>query len=231
MGVSVPEARCGYHRPVRTLVAALLAASLATAHEPGSTGVTWGREISRIVFRRCAGCHAEGSPNGALVRYAQVRARLEAVRRSVLDRSMPPWGAVRGFGLVSPDESLTGEEIRLIADWIEGGAPEGDPRLTPPVPGPAPAAPPLPGRRIPLPQKILAPLTVTALAPSTDVADARVTAHLPGGQVVPLLRLLGYRAAWQRVFRFSEPVRLPRGTTVRVDPPAAIDAFIAAPRP
>ena len=47
---------------------------------------------------------------------------------------MPPWGAVKGFGDFRDDPSLTQDEITRIAEWVEGGAPEGDPIYLPPSP-------------------------------------------------------------------------------------------------
>ena len=45
---------------------------------------------------------------------------------------MPPWGAVKGFGAFRDDQSLTPEQLELIVDWEEGGAPEGEPKDLPP---------------------------------------------------------------------------------------------------
>ena len=58
-----------------------------------------------------------------------------AIKEEVLERRMPPWGAVKGFGQFQDDQGLTQEQIGLIADWVEGGAPEGDPALPPKAPG------------------------------------------------------------------------------------------------
>jgi hypothetical protein len=54
-----------------------------------------------------------------------------AIKDEVLTRRMPPWNAVKGFGRFKNDLGLTQEELSLIADWVEGGAPEGDPMLMP----------------------------------------------------------------------------------------------------
>lgn len=39
---------------------------------------------------------------------------------------MPPWGAVKGFAAYRDDDSLTQEEVNVLAEWVEGGSPEGD---------------------------------------------------------------------------------------------------------
>src|SRR5260370_338647 len=99
------------------------------AHDVFSTKITWSREISRIVDKRCASCHREGGSSFALTTFAQARPWAKAIKEEVLERRMPPFGAVKGFGDLADDQALTQEEIHLIADWVEGGSPEGDPAL------------------------------------------------------------------------------------------------------
>jgi hypothetical protein len=47
---------------------------------------------------------------------------------------MPPWGAVKGFADFRDDQSLTQDQLDLIANWVEGGAPAGDRRNLPDLP-------------------------------------------------------------------------------------------------
>src|SRR5438105_68430 len=120
---------------LRFCLAAGWAATLLQAHDPISTGLTWSQEISRIVYNRCATCHAKGgNAPMSLLTYADVRPWATAIKEEVLNRRMPPWGAVKGFGDFREDASLSQEEIMRIADWVEGGAPEGNSIYLPPVP-------------------------------------------------------------------------------------------------
>jgi hypothetical protein len=115
-----------------SLAAALAGWTVLCAHEPITTQLTWSQEISRIVYRRCAGCHREGGPAPmALLSYSQVRPWAKAVKDEVLERRMPPWGAVKGFGDFPERRGLSQEEILRVAAWVEGGAPEGDPAYLP----------------------------------------------------------------------------------------------------
>src|SRR5882724_270317 len=100
-----------------------------SAHDVFSTKITWSREISRIVNKRCASCHREGGSSFALTTFEQARPWAKAIKEEVLERRMPPFGAIKGFGDLANDEALTQEEIHLIADWVEGGSPEGDAAL------------------------------------------------------------------------------------------------------
>ena len=105
------------------------------AHELITTRLTFTEQVSRIFFRRCAQCHREGgSAPMPLTTYRQVRPWAKAIKYRVLDRTMPPWGPVKGYGSFRNDPSLTEWEIAVIASWVEGGAPEGDEAYIPPIP-------------------------------------------------------------------------------------------------
>ena len=64
--------------------------------------------------------------------FSTVKPWAVAIKEAVLVRQMPPWPAAKGYGEFSNDYSLTQEEIIRIAEWIEGGAPEGDPAFLKP---------------------------------------------------------------------------------------------------
>ncbi len=127
--------------PIPTVILLGAMACLTThlsAHDPITTKLTWAKEISRLFAARCIGCHRQDGPAPfPISSYEQARPWAVAIREEVLARRMPPWNAVRGFGRFSPDPSLSQEEIRLIVDWVNGGAPEGDPRLLDPAIPPA----------------------------------------------------------------------------------------------
>jgi hypothetical protein len=137
---------------------------------------------------------------------------------------MPPWGAVKGFGDLSPDNGLTQEEILIIAAWVVGGAPQGNQ-----APLPRDEQAPLLAPREKLTDALLVstrsvlkkPLRMAGIRPQPEslVASARITARLPGGRIEPLLWLYRYDPSWNRVFRFRKRVYLPRGTTVEASGP------------
>ncbi|HEX4593689.1 MAG TPA: cytochrome c, partial [Bryobacteraceae bacterium] len=105
-----------------------------SAHDVISTKITWSREISRIVYKRCASCHHEGGSAFSLMTYTEARPWAKAIKEEVLERRMPPFSAVKGFGELRDDKAITQEELHLIADWVEGGSPEGEPSLMPKPP-------------------------------------------------------------------------------------------------
>src|SRR6202140_4898073 len=113
------------------------------AHDVITTPLTFSREISRIVYSRCANCHRQRGSAFSLLTYQEARPWAAAIKEEVLERRMPPWGAVKGFGEFRDDQALTPEQMELIGDWVEGGAPEGEPKDLPATPKwTAPAPPP-----------------------------------------------------------------------------------------
>src|SRR5580692_11963623 len=101
------------------------------AHDIITTKITWTKEISRLVYKRCASCHREGGSAFSLLTYDEARPWAKAIKEEVLERRMPPWEAVKGFGEFRDDRGLTQEELETISSWVEGGAPEGDPKYLP----------------------------------------------------------------------------------------------------
>jgi mono/diheme cytochrome c family protein len=213
---------------VRASVALALAfAAAASAHEIITTKLTWNREISRIIYRRCVSCHREGGTAPmALITYAESRPWAKAIKEEILERRMPPWGAVKGFGDFQDDVSLTQEEIALIADWVEGGAPEGEAGYEPYKP--SPQVPPKPtlfggGLVVRGEATLKAPASVRAIQPDriADGASFQVIAQLPDGRVEPMLWILGFKEKWRRAYAYRAPVRLPAGSKIAVFPPEA----------
>lgn len=208
--------------------AAVLVPAAAVAHDVISTRLTWSQEISRIVFHRCAACHREGGAAPmALLTYEQIRPWAKAIKEEILERRMPPWGAAKGFGEFVEDPSLSAEELHVIADWVEGGAPEGDPQYLPVLP----AAPPPPPRRNPPVNLTLgdghrfaAPVSLLAIAPPASLpegASFQAIAELPGGGREPLIWMINYQPKHRRAFTYRAPVALPAGTRLRFSLPGS----------
>jgi hypothetical protein len=199
----------------------------AAAHDVISTKLTWSQEISRIVFKRCASCHRPGAQAPmSLLTYQDARPWAKAIKEEVLERRMPPWGAIKGFGEFRHDPSLTPDEIHTVADWVEGGAPEGDPHYLP-EPPPAAAMPAVPlatptiasdGFRF-AQSRALQAIRPVGLAKGQTM---QVTAELPDGSRLPLLWLHAYDPRWTRTYVYRDPPRLPAGTRMRVSGPGKI---------
>jgi hypothetical protein len=102
------------------------------SHEPITTNIRFNKEIVRIFQRHCLACHgAEGVTNVSLASYATARPWAKAFKEEVLEKRMPPFQAVKGFGNFHNDYALTQHEIDQLVSWVEGGAPKGDDKDVP----------------------------------------------------------------------------------------------------
>ncbi len=200
------------------------ASGSALAHDIITTKLTYTRDISRIFNQRCMDCHHKGS-SIPLTTYEQVRPWAVSIKEQVLSRAMPPWGAVKGFGDLAPDHALSQEEMLIIAAWVIGGAPQGDPAL---APHRAASEPPAENRSrlanvlsVSTRATLARPLEVIAItpAPLEKVTSARIVARLPDGRIQPLLWLYQYDPAWKTAFRFRAPMRFPAGTEIESNTP------------
>lgn len=116
-----------------SFVAILILARRGDSHEPITTKVMFNKEVVRIFQRHCLACHDSGTiTNISLATYAQARPWAKAFKEEVLEKRMPPYQAVKGFGRFHDDYSLTQREIDQIVSWVEGGAPKGDDKDMPP---------------------------------------------------------------------------------------------------
>jgi hypothetical protein len=58
--------------------------------------------------------------------YTRARGAAEAIKRAVLSRSMPPWGAVKGFGNLRDEQGLSEAQIEMIVEWVDTGTERGN---------------------------------------------------------------------------------------------------------
>jgi hypothetical protein len=216
--------RMGFGPPIlhRALWAAIaLSLTIAVrAHDPAAPPPTWNREISRIVYDRCASCHRPGGLSFSLMTYQEAQPRIVAIKASVLSRQMPPWGAVKGFGDFRNDGSLSQEQISLITDWVDGGAPKGNnPRVLPAVPTfeePAPFAVPPNAVAVSGELALTRAIDVDGVIPERMPPGSRqIVAVKPDGAIEPLVWLYEYRDSLRHPFLFRRPVRLTAGTLIK----------------
>ena len=101
--------------------------SRASSHDPITTSVTFNKEVIRILQRSCLGCHSNHSLiNIPLTSFEQARPWAKAIKEEVLEKRMPPFQAVRGYGDFHNGYLLPHRDVELIVSWVEGGAPKGE---------------------------------------------------------------------------------------------------------
>lgn len=208
----------------------------ACGHDVITTKLTWSKEVSRVVFQRCAGCHRPEGKAFSLLTYAEARPWAKAMQEEVLRRRMPPWNAVKGFGEFRHDLGLSEEEIHLLADWVEGGAPEGDANLLPPTPKPPGEVPRVAkGTRLAFAQgmKLTRRMDVAAieLGSLAEGTSFKLFAELPDGGLLPLLWIEGYSSRATQRYEFTQPQALPVGSKLLAYPPEGVRLHLLAAPP
>ena len=83
-------------------------------------------QVEPILRSRCQPCHRPGAIGPMpLTTYAQVRPWAKAIRQAVMLKKMPPWFAASGSLHFTNDAHLAEDEIAIIRDWVDAGAPAG----------------------------------------------------------------------------------------------------------
>lgn len=218
---------------MRALIAALavtLVGAVAQAH--GSRdAITWNREISRVVYDKCASCHRPDGTAFSLMTYADAQPRATVIKDAVLARRMPPWGAVKGFGHFRNDQSLSQEQIELFTKWVDGGIRRGNnPGMLPKPPVfVRPVATPVPTSALRVSGTITLETAVRldGLIPERVLPgqSVQIVAILPSGRIEPLAWLYGYDLRHRHPLLFRQVVQLPAGTVIRGVPPDAVVTF------
>jgi len=197
-------------------------AVIASAHDV-TTQITWSREVSRLMVRHCVGCHAE------FKNYAQAQAKAAAIGKAVLERTMPPSEAVKGFGNIRNDGSLTQEQIGLVTYWVQAGAPEGDPKFLAKDSTPEAALVEKTGAEwvTDSTKKLDRAMTFSGIrAKNVPAESVKVVAQRPDGVVVPLIWFYRYNPKFDRAYYFRQPITLPAGTKILTSAPQTVVALL-----
>ena len=89
--------------------------------------VTFHKDVEPILQRSCQECHRPGEiAPMALLNYEQVRPYARAIKADILQQKMPPWPADPHSLKFSNDRSLTADEIKIVSEWVDTGAKEGN---------------------------------------------------------------------------------------------------------
>ena len=97
--------------------------------------VTFSKDVAPILQDKCQACH---QPNSiapmSLITYEETRPWARSIKNRVEMRQMPPWHIDRSVGVqkFKNDMSLSDEQINTIVRWVDGGAPQGNPKDMPP---------------------------------------------------------------------------------------------------
>ena len=220
--------------PISIALAIAAVCTNGGSHDIITTPVTWDKEISRIFYSRCISCHREGGAAFSMAEYKDAFPWRTAIKEEVLERRMPPWGAVKGFGDFRNDQALTPEQLELLTSWAQGGSPEGDAVHLPAKDKLAEMMKDSAwrGGKVQASHrkgeitasgdfKLTKPFTLDGLLPAqgSDGNSFQMIAEFPDGRIEPLLWLDGYKSQFAHPFLFLSPMKLPAGTIISGIPP------------
>ncbi len=116
------------------ILSAWQASSGATPGSTASQTVTFAKDVVPILQRSCQNCHhPDGIAPMSLMTYEEVRPFARSIKTKtglrVRPGSMPPWFVEKNVGIQTfkNDTSLSEAEIAKIAQWVDNGAPLGNP--------------------------------------------------------------------------------------------------------
>jgi mono/diheme cytochrome c family protein len=102
-------------------------------NEVAKTGkVTYHRDVLPILQQNCQQCHRPGEVGPfSLMTYKEAVNWASDIKEYTQDRKMPPWKPTEGPAFHN-ERKLTDRQITTLAQWVDGGTPEGDPGDAPP---------------------------------------------------------------------------------------------------
>jgi len=111
-------------------VTALVVADVTT--KAADSTPTFSKDVVPILQKNCQGCHRPGQiAPMSLLSYDDARPWARDIKAKVEARQMPPWFADPQYGHFMNDRSLTASQIETIVKWVDGGAPQGNPKDAP----------------------------------------------------------------------------------------------------
>lgn len=100
---------------------------------------TFYKDILPVLQENCQACHRPAGANFggmvapmSLTTYDEVRPWAKSIVKQITSREMPPWDAAPEHnGQFRNERILTEDEIELITNWVNAGAPRGNPNEGP----------------------------------------------------------------------------------------------------
>ena len=113
---------------VGILLALALALTSLRQELVSAAAPTYSKEVTRIMQAKCDSCHHPGDiAPFSMMTFGETRKWAGAIKDAVVQKRMPPWKPLSGCGNFKDVRQLTDTEIATISQWVDGGAPEGDP--------------------------------------------------------------------------------------------------------
>lgn len=97
-----------------------------------TTKITYHKDVLPILQKHCQQCHRAGEMGPfALMTYRDAVNWAADIKEFTSNRRMPPWKPVESVAFRG-DRKMTDREIGILAEWVDGGRPEGNAQDAPP---------------------------------------------------------------------------------------------------
>lgn len=108
---------------------------LCLALSLSAQGLTFSEDIAEILYENCTSCHRQGGVAPfSIESYQDAYLMRNSIAWATNTGVMPPYPADVSYQHYADERVLTQTQIDMINDWVNDGAPEGDPNLAPDVP-------------------------------------------------------------------------------------------------
>ena len=99
----------------------------ASADAQSRRAPTWAEQVAPIIFKNCTECHrpGQGAPFDLLT-YEDASKRSKMISVVTGSHTMPPWHPDPKVQSFRDARVLTPDEVKVLSDWSEAGAPAGD---------------------------------------------------------------------------------------------------------
>jgi mono/diheme cytochrome c family protein len=118
----------------KQLLLLLAALSLAFSGQAQTTP-NFSEHIAPLIYNHCARCHRPGEVAPfSLLSFQDVSSRGQTIKAVTGSGYMPPWKPDPKYRHYLDENVLSTAEVAQIKSWVDGGMPQGNPALAPPVP-------------------------------------------------------------------------------------------------
>jgi mono/diheme cytochrome c family protein len=108
------------------LFAALGCGQYLNAQGKPVTTPTFTKDVAPILQQHCVTCHRPGEAAPfSMLTYEETKPWAATIKMVVSQKIMPPWFADPRYGHFANERSLSAEEIRTLANWVNAGAQKG----------------------------------------------------------------------------------------------------------
>jgi hypothetical protein len=115
---------------MRALCLSILSAALASAATTSQP--TFYKDVLPVLQKNCQTCHRPGEAAPmSLLTYEDARPWAKSIKQAVATKKMPPWFADPHYGKFSNERILAQAEIDTLINWVDTGAPAGNPKDAP----------------------------------------------------------------------------------------------------